>query len=168
MSQSKLVWLSKPKNKSSSYSLTARPNQKRILPLWMEKLECNEVFVNRVPTLKNIACASIIANETFKTFDEFDTHAFNLFGDELIQVINTDCNNHNHQYCHLHICIPGYLYIEANKVLNVCKTIYHAFPYAVYDIIDRKDCKRFNFEQLEVDRKRKQSIKRKLSFTIES
>mgnify|MGYP006358046359 CR=1 FL=1 len=99
-------------------------NNKRKLPQWMVKLECDERFVFKVPSLQQVAAASIVGNQTFLKFDEIEKYAF--------------------KHCAKEIKSADYIYH------NNCwyqKNIETAFPFQSYDVVHKSLVKTFPNER---------------------
>lgn len=162
-------WL--PLRKKVNYEITSRPG-KKLIPQWSMKndLKCDEVIVNRVPTLQNIAAAAIVAND----IDNTDHFGFNRLwndigmGDTTIEVVICRlCDN----TCSSHVCVNDCplttRYMKANHAYDWREThgISAAFPYAPYDVVFRKDAKDISIDPTHNQRRRNCSAKRKLSFS---
>lgn len=190
MSRSKLVtpWLSK---RSVRHTLTNRPNQTRILPEWMERdnikklnekrdLLCHEAIVKCVPTLQNMACASIVANGLFKNFDNVENHVWTCLGNTKIEFIyENPCRNtdrwHVCKTCADELdldrfniaCGVGFAnqFNNSGSVYSYKEKVYAAYPMAAYDVVLKAHSKDFSHEQLRSGLRPKKSVKRKLSFS---
>lgn len=161
------TWWSKPKSSSTSYKITTRGTA--LVPQWMIKdsLKCDEIFVNRVPTLQNICAATIVAHDLDERTDETFRHIWSKMGNTTIDVIRKAyCNNDSRMHeCGFH-CQYTRFFAKANDVWDwrETHTIKTAFPYAPYDIVFKKDSKDFSHEQLRSGLRPRKPVKRKLSF----
>lgn len=190
MAQSKLVatpWLSKntpsapKKSKVQSMRHTARPNDEKIKPVWLESLRCQESFVHRVPTLGSIACASILENNKFKNFDKVEKFIWNKMANEKVDVVATyEClcdsefqclhRKNGLEYCNIQNGVRIANELTQDKYLGFVE---FAIPYAPYDITWKNLAKDFSHEQaFQTYRSRREpsyiqrnNAKRRLSFS---
>lgn len=161
-------WKSKVRNAEQSYTITSRGT--KLVPQWMMKnsLKCDEVFVNRVPTLQNMAAACIVANDLDVTKDVLFNHIWNKIGNTTIDVIRKGyCRSGSRWHdCSIE-CFYTRFFAKAKDVDDWREThkIVHAFPYAPYDVIFKKDAKDFSHEQLRGGLRPRKPVKRRLSFS---
>lgn len=118
-------------------------NNKRKLPQWMVKLECDERFVFKVPSLQQVAAASIVGNQTFLKFDEIEKYAFkHCAKDKLVHIVYKE-GDERESYVK-EIKSADYIYH------NNCwyqKNIETAFPFQSYDVVHKSLVKTFPNER---------------------
>lgn len=123
-------WRSKYLNKKTAH-------KKYRVPRWTVNLDSDEVFVNKVPSLSQIAAASIVGNQLFFKFDNIEQYIFDKCAtDVIIEVVFDEVYDR---------ITPSY-YIKTISAHNIDalslferKTIAAALPYIDYNIIKKKD-----------------------------
>lgn len=138
----------------SGWIETKKKDNKRRLSKWMVKLECDERFVYKVPTLQQFAAAVCVSERLFNKFDKVEEHAFKICARNIpIEIIYEAIEDRIGHYLFRETQEADYVYHQNCWWRN---NIEYAYAYQDYDVVHK------SLVNYTVDESKRLSVKRRL------